>query len=98
MDSILSSDSQHKLRQRSGGPLNEDNRVQRVGGGQNSLKNNFNKKKIKRHLEYIDGKISDYLTELSTLDSKEKKNREDKKRLSSLKKKNRTKRSKAEGI
>ena len=32
--------------------------------GQNSLKNNFNDKKIKRHLEYIEGKMSEYLEEL----------------------------------
>ena len=32
--------------------------------GQNSLKNNFNKKKIKRHLEYIDNKIEEYLDQL----------------------------------
>ncbi len=27
--------------------------------GQNSLKNDFNHKKIKRHLEYIDGRIAE---------------------------------------
>lgn len=32
--------------------------------GQNSLKNNFNQKKIDRHLEYIDNKIEEYLNEL----------------------------------
>jgi hypothetical protein len=31
---------------------------------QNSLKNNFNQKKIDRHLEYIDGKIAEYQKEL----------------------------------
>jgi len=33
---------------------------------QNSLKNNFNQKKIDRHLEYIDGKINEYLQELES--------------------------------
>ncbi|MBR9922466.1 MAG: hypothetical protein GYB31_16635 [Bacteroidetes bacterium] len=33
--------------------------------GQNSLKNNFNAKKIRRHLEYIDGRIGDYLDQLA---------------------------------
>lgn len=32
--------------------------------GQNSLKNNFNQKKINRHLEYLDGKIDGYLKQL----------------------------------
>lgn len=31
---------------------------------QNSLKNNFNQRKVKRHLEYIDGKIAEYEQEL----------------------------------
>ena len=31
---------------------------------QNSLKNNFNQKKINRHLEYLDGKIDGYLEQL----------------------------------
>ena len=38
--------------------------------GQNSLKNNFNEKKIKRHLKFIDGKISDYLDDLSELEDR----------------------------
>ena len=37
--------------------------------GQNSLKNNFNEKKIARHLEYIDNKISEYEQALDTADS-----------------------------
>ena len=52
--------------------------------GQNSLKNNFNQKKIKRHLEYIDGRITEYLDKLGTINkknSKTKKDREEKKRL-----------------
>ena len=31
---------------------------------QNSLKNNFNERKVKRHLDYIDGKIAEYEAEL----------------------------------
>ena len=31
---------------------------------QNSLKNNFNERKVKRHLDYIDNKIADYENEL----------------------------------
>ena len=31
---------------------------------QNSLKNNYNQKKIERHLNYIDGKINEYLDQL----------------------------------
>ena len=45
-----------------------DGQVMAVDGtkvrGQNSLKNNFNAKKIRRHLEYIDGRIGDYLDQL----------------------------------
>ena len=33
--------------------------------GVNSLKNNFNQNKVDRHLEYIDGKIEEYLKELA---------------------------------
>ncbi|MEO1438094.1 MAG: IS1182 family transposase [Bacteroidota bacterium] len=33
--------------------------------GQNSLKNNFNQKKINRHLEYIDGKMEQYIQQLT---------------------------------
>ncbi len=35
---------------------------------QNSKKNNFNKKKIDRHLEYIEGKLSEYEAQLSEAD------------------------------
>lgn len=35
--------------------------------GQNSLKNNFNQKKINRHLEYLEGKIDEYLNQLDQL-------------------------------
>lgn len=35
---------------------------------QNSKKNNFNPKKIERHLEYIEGKLSEYETQLSNSD------------------------------
>ncbi len=50
---------------------------------QNSLKRNFNAKKIKRHLDYIDGKISGYLEALAEVDKatyssrKKKKEREE---------------------
>lgn len=35
---------------------------------QNSLKNNYNEAKIERHLEYIDGKINEYLSEMERAD------------------------------
>lgn len=38
--------------------------------GQNSLKNNFNEKKVKRHIEYIDGRIDDYLNQLKKIADK----------------------------
>jgi transposase len=38
---------------------------------QNSLKNNFNQKKIDRHIEYIDGKIDEYVKELESGELKE---------------------------
>lgn len=41
--------------------------------GQNSLKNNFNDKKIDRHLEYIDQKVSEYEQALDQADSIEDK-------------------------
>lgn len=37
--------------------------------GQNSLKNNFNEKKIARHLEHIDNKIAEYEQALDTADT-----------------------------
>ena len=37
--------------------------------GQNSLKNNFNEKKIARHLEYIDGKVAEYEQALDAADT-----------------------------
>lgn len=36
---------------------------------QNSLKNNFNQKKINRHIEYIDNKINEYHTQLDQEDN-----------------------------
>ena len=39
---------------------------------QNSKKNNYNKKKIERHLAYIDKKLSQYNTELATADNDSK--------------------------
>lgn len=39
--------------------------------GQNSLKNNYNEKKIARHLEYIDNKISEYEQTLDAADAAE---------------------------
>lgn len=44
---------------------------------QNSLKNNFNQKKIDRHLEYIDGKIEEYEKQLDLEDNKEIANKEE---------------------
>lgn len=41
--------------------------------GQNSLKNNFNDKKIIRHKEYIDNKISEYEQALDNSDNEEEK-------------------------
>jgi transposase len=38
---------------------------------QNSLKNNFNQKKIDRHLDYIDGRINEYLEELESEETEE---------------------------
>ena len=35
---------------------------------QNSKKNNFNEAKVKRHVDYIDGKLSEYFEQLSTAD------------------------------
>ena len=40
---------------------------------QNSMKNNFNKKKIKRHIDYIDSKIEDYLNEIEVEDGEDAK-------------------------
>lgn len=39
---------------------------------QNSLKNNFNQKKIDRHIEYIDNKIAEYEQQLNREDNSEK--------------------------
>jgi len=41
--------------------------------GNNSLKNNFNEKKLKRHLEYIDAQISEYERMLDECDMEEEK-------------------------
>jgi transposase len=38
---------------------------------QNSLKNNFNQKKINRHIDYIDNKIEDYQKQLDEQDNKD---------------------------
>ena len=40
---------------------------------QNSLKNNFNQKKIDRHIEYIDNKIAEYEQQLDREENSEKK-------------------------
>lgn len=40
-------------------------------GAQNSKKNNYNERKVKRHLEYIEGQIEDYLSQLDELDELE---------------------------
>ena len=52
--------------------------------GQNSLKNNFNQKKIKRHLDYIDGRIEDYLDQLGKINNKQKKTGKDRKEKKDL--------------
>lgn len=44
---------------------------------QNSLKNNFNQKKIDRHLEYIDGKIAEYEQQLDQNDEIENNQKEE---------------------
>ena len=43
---------------------------------QNSKKNNYNKKKIQRHLEYIDKKLEEHNHELATADGDRKKTKE----------------------
>lgn len=43
----------------------------------NSKKNNYNQKKIERHLAYIDNKIKEYLEEMDENDKKEKGNRQE---------------------
>ncbi len=55
--------------------------------GQNSLKNNFNQKKIDRHLEYIEDKMSDYFDQLSKVNEKPKKSSKDLKQIENLKSK-----------
>lgn len=61
--------------------------------GQNSIKNNFNQRKIDRNLKYIDGKIGDYLSEINDVNKELRPNIDDKgrrersmKRLERLKK------------
>lgn len=54
--------------------------------GNNSLKNNFNEKKLKRHLEYIDLQISEYERMLDACDKEEEK-KELKKKLEERKQK-----------
>jgi hypothetical protein len=60
-----------------------DGQVMAVDGtkirGQNSLKNNFNARKIQRHLDYIDGKIGDYLEQLDELEDEDPSRRQSKK-------------------
>lgn len=57
-----------------------DGQVMAVDGtkvrGQNSLKNNFNARKIQRHLDYIDGKIAHYLEQLDELDDEDPSSRQ----------------------
>lgn len=52
--------------------------------GQNSLKNNFNKKKVKRHLEYIDGRICDYLDQIGKIHEKKKNTKKDREEIKEL--------------
>lgn len=42
----------------------------------NSKKNNYNKKKIERHIAYIDNKVKEYLEELDNNDKSEKENKQ----------------------
>jgi hypothetical protein len=51
---------------------------------QNSKKNNYNTDKIKRHMAYIDQKVSEYLEEMNELDQKEKTKVKDIQRLMEL--------------
>lgn len=51
----------------------------------NSKKNNYNEKKIERHLRYIESKTAEYLAELDRMDAKERKDFPDK--VKSVKKK-----------
>ncbi len=46
---------------------------------QNSLKNNFNQKKIDRHIDYIDGKINEYQNQLEEEDNADRKEEIEKK-------------------
>lgn len=48
---------------------------------QNSKKNNYNKKKIQRHLEYIDKKLEEHNKELATADGDRKKTEEIKEQI-----------------
>jgi len=54
--------------------------------GNNSLKNNFNEKKLKQHLEYIDKQITEYRDMLDTCDKQEER-KELEKKLSERKEK-----------
>ena len=70
--------SMPKAWERSCGPLSADNREQRMGS---------NQRKIGRHREYIDGKITDYLDQLGKIESKHKKTKKDREELKSLEEK-----------
>ena len=52
--------------------------------GQNSKKNNFNAKKIERHLEYIEGKINGYLETLAQLEESPRKGRRQREQMQEL--------------
>ena len=54
---------------------------------QNSLKNNFNQKKIDRHLEYIDNKIGDYLDQIEDLEKSKYSPQTKKKKISQIEEK-----------
>jgi transposase len=51
---------------------------------QNSKKNNFNARKIERHLEYIEGKINGYLEALSQLEDSPRKGRRQRQQIQEL--------------
>ena len=53
---------------------------------QNSLKNNFNQKKIDRHIEYIDTRINEYLEELESEETEEPQRQELEQKIATQKK------------
>ena len=52
---------------------------------QNGKRNNYNSKKIKRHLKHVEGNIEQYLEQLTPLENKAKKSKSDNKKINQLK-------------